>query len=120
MYAMVINVVMPARISLLKSVLKFFNVESQTKNKSFISQFAGINGKISNNFEYDPRNFFTLGFESSFNVQRYPEYTSQFTDGELKVKESYDQLLHGTIEASFTSLSKKDRINKIYILPQNF
>lgn len=87
----------------------------ETKNKSFISQFAGINGKISQNFEQDPQNFFTLDFEGSFNVQRYPEYISQFTDGELKVKESYDQLLSGTIEASFTSLPKKDRINKIYI-----
>ena len=32
----------------------------ETKNKSFISQFAGINGKISQNFEQDPQNFFTL------------------------------------------------------------
>ena len=87
----------------------------ETKNKSFISQFAGINGKISNNFEQDPQNFFTLGFEGSFNVQRYPEYISQFTDGELKVKESYDQLLSGTIEASFTSFPNKNRTNKIYM-----
>ena len=62
--------------------------KSETKNKSFISQFAGINGKISNIFEQDLRKFFTLSIEGSYNVQRYPEYISQFTDGELKVKES--------------------------------
>ena len=81
--------------------------KSETKNKSFMSQFAGINGKISNNFEQDPHNFFTLGIEGSYNIQRFPEYISQFTDGELKVKESYDQLLSGTIEASFTNQPKK-------------
>ena len=94
--------------------------KSETKNKSFISQFAGINGKISNNFEQDPHNFFTIGIEGSYNVQRFPEYTSQFTDGELKVKESYDQLLSGTIEASFTNLPKNDRTNKIYIGGSSF
>ena len=88
----------------------------ETKNKSFISQFAGIHGKISNNFEQDENNFFTLGFESSFSAQRYPEYISQFTDGELKVKESFDQLLSGTIEAAYTNiLPQNDILGKIYL-----
>ena len=75
-----------------------------------------FNAKISNNFEQDENNFFTLGFESSFSAQRYPEYISQFTDGELKVKESFDQVLSGTIEAAYTNiLPQNDILGKIYL-----
>ena len=90
--------------------------KSQTIRKTFLSEFAGINAKISNNFEQDENNFFTLGFESSFSAQRYPEYISQFTDGELKVKESFDQVLSGTIEAAYTNiLPQNDILGKIYL-----
>ena len=89
--------------------------KSETRKNSIITQFAGINAKISNDFQRNEKSFLTLGLQSSFSAERSPEYNSNFTDGTLKVKENIDQLLSNTLEASYTSiLTKSNFLAKIY------
>ena len=86
------------------------------KTKNFLSEFAGLNGKILNTFERDNNRSILISLESSFSAQRYPEYSSQFTDGTLKIKESVDKLLSNTLEISHTTkIPKENFLSKLYV-----
>ena len=88
------------------------SIASQVPSRS---RSSGLNAKISNDFEHGEKNFLTLGFQSSFSAERYPKYSSQFTDGTLVVKESIDQILSNTIETSYTNiLTENNFLGKIY------
>jgi len=86
------------------------------KTKNFLSEFAGLNGKILNTFERDNNRSILISLESSFSAQRYPEYSSQFTDGTLKIKESVDKLLSNTLEISHTTkIPEENFLSKLYV-----
>ena len=92
----------------------------EIKSNNYLSQFMGLNLKLENNNQIDADQFFTVGLESSFNLQRFPEYSSQFTDGTLLVKESIDQLLANTLELSYTTKMPGRNISKIYLGGSSF
>ena len=94
--------------------------KTEIKSNNYLSQFLGLNLKLENNNQKDADQFFTVGLESSFSAQRYPEYSSQFTDGALIVKESIDQLLANTLELSYTTKIPGRNMSKIYLGGSSF
>ena len=90
--------------------------KTELRTKNFLSEFAGLNGKILNTFERDNNRSILISLESSFSAQRYPEYSSQFTDGTLKIKESVDKLLSNTLEISHTTkIPEENFLSKLYV-----
>ena len=90
--------------------------KTELRTKNFLSEFAGLNGKILNTFERDNNRSILISLESSFSAQRYPEYSSQFTDGTLKIKESVDKLLSNTLEISYTTkIPEENFLSKLYV-----
>ena len=90
--------------------------KTELRTKNFLSEFAGLNGKILNTFERDNNRSILISLESSFSAQRYPEYSSQFTDGTLKIKESVDKLLSNTLEVSYTTkIPEENFLSKLYV-----
>ena len=88
--------------------------KTEVRTENFLSQFAGLNLKLENNINNNADNFFTLGVESSYSVQKYPEYSSHFTDGILLVKSSVDQILANTLELSHTTKKTSGNMSKFY------
>lgn len=90
--------------------------KTELRTKNFLSEFAGLNGKILNTFERDNNRSILISLESSFSAQRYPEYNSQFTDGTFKIKESVDKLLSNTLEISHTTkIPEENFLSKLYV-----
>ena len=90
--------------------------KTELRTKNFLSEFAGLNSKILNTFERDNNRSILISLESSFSAQRYPEYSSQFTDGTLKIKESVDKLLSNTLEISHTTkIPEENFLSKLYV-----
>ncbi len=73
----------------------------QKISTNFLSEFAAINGKIKNKIETGEDRYLNISVEGTFGVQRFPDYISKFTDGDLSVDESIEQLLSGGFEVSY-------------------
>ena len=68
----------------------------------FLSEFAAINTKINKKIGTGDENYLNISVEGTYGLQRFPEYLSKFTDGDLSVDESIEQLLSGGFEVSYT------------------
>ena len=75
-------------------------VEKRTND--FLSEFAAINAKINKKIGTGDENYLNISIESTYGLQRFPEYLSKFTDGDLSVDESIEQLLSGGFQVSYT------------------
>ena len=75
-------------------------VERITNN--FLSEFAAINAKLNKKIGTGDENYLNISVESTYGLQRFPEYLSKFTDGDLSVDESIEQLLSGGFGVSYT------------------
>lgn len=71
-------------------------------NNNFISEFAAINTKLSKKIGTGDENYLNISVEGTYGLQRFPEYLSKFTDGDLSVDESIEQLLSGGFGVSYT------------------
>ena len=58
-------------------------VERITNN--FLSEFADINAKLNKKIGTGDENYLNISVESTYGLQRFPEYLSKFTDGALCV-----------------------------------
>ena len=74
---------------------------NQKLSVDFISEFAAINGKIKNKVITGEDRSLNISVDATFGVQRFPDYISKFTDGDLSVDESIEQLLSGGFEVSY-------------------
>ena len=75
-------------------------IERITNN--FVSEFAAINTKLSKKIGTGDENYLNISVEGTYGLQRFPEYLSKFTDGDLSVDESIEQLLSGGFGVSYT------------------
>ena len=73
----------------------------EIKATDFLSEFAALNGKINKKIGTGEDNYLNISVEGTFGLQRFPEYLSKFTDGDLSVDESIEQLLSGGFEVSY-------------------
>ena len=74
----------------------------EVKSNNFLSEFVALNGKINKKIGTGDENYLNISVEGTFGLQRFPEYLSKFTDGDLSVDESIEQLLSGGFNVSYT------------------
>jgi len=73
----------------------------EVKATNFLSEFVALNGKINKKIGTGKDNYLNISVEGTYGLQRFPEYLSKFTDGDLSVDESIEQLLSGGFEVSY-------------------
>ena len=86
----------------------------EVKTTDFMSEFAALNGKINKKIGTGEDNYLNISIEGTFGLQRFPEYISKFTDGDLSVDESIEQLLSGGFQVSYTERLPGNFIIKPY------
>jgi len=84
------------------AVIDFDTDKIQKISNSFLSEFAAVNGKIKKKIVTGENRSLNVSIETTYGLQRFPDYISKFTDGDLSVDESIEQLLSGGFEVSYT------------------
>ena len=75
--------------------------EPQNISTDFLSEFAAVNGKIKKKVITGENRSLSISVEGTYGVQKFPKYISKFTNGDLTVDESIEQLLSGGFEVSY-------------------
>ena len=81
--------------------LKITDVETegnQAVNTSLTSQFMGLDAGIGRAITVNEKNSSSFKMHATYGAQRFPGYTASFTDGELLVDDSVDQVLGAGFE----------------------
>ena len=95
-------------------VIDFDTDKVETKAANFLSEFGAINGKIDKKIGVEDR-YLNISIDGTYGLQRFPEYLSKFTDGDLSVDESIEQLLSGGFEVSYSETLPGNFVIKPYI-----
>ena len=83
------------------AVIDFDPDKVQTVTNNFVSEFAAVNGKIQKKIETGEDRTLNVSVETTYGLQRFPDYISKFTDGDLSVDESIEKLLSGGFEVAY-------------------
>ena len=95
-------------------VIDYDTDKVQTVTNDFLSEFAAINGKIKKKIATGEDRSLNVSVETTYGLQRFPDYISKFTDGDLSVDESIEKLLSGGFEVSYVEGLPGDFIIKPY------
>ena len=79
-----------------------YDSDSKAKVKTnLLSEFLAVNGKIDKDIKTGEDSSLNLSFQSTFGLQRFPDYLSKFSDGDLSVDEAIEQVLSGGFEVKY-------------------
>ena len=79
-----------------------YDSDSKAKVKTnLLSEFLAVNGKIDKEIKTGEDSSLNLSFQSTFGLQRFPDYLSKFSDGDLSVDEAIEQILSGGFEVKY-------------------
>ena len=93
-----------------------FDTDTKTKvSTNLLSEFAGFNTKLGKEIKTSEDASLNLSVQSTFGLQRFPEYLSKFSDGDLSVDEAVEQVLGVGFEVSYVEGVGKGFIIKPYI-----
>ena len=93
-----------------------FDTDTKTKvSTNLLSGFAGFNTKLGKEIKTSEDASLNLSVQSTFGLQRFPEYLSKFSDGDLSVDEAVEQVLGAGFEVSYMEGVGKGFIIKPYI-----
>ena len=93
-----------------------FDTDTKTKvSTNLLSEFAGFNTKIGKEIKTSEDASLNLSVQSTLGLQRFPEYLSKFSDGDLSVDEAVEQVLGVGFEVSYVEGVGKGFIIKPYI-----
>ena len=98
--------------------LTITDFDTYTKSKihtNLLSEFAGFNTKLGKEIETSEDGSLNLSVQSTLGLQRFPEYVSKFSDGDLSVDEAIEQVLGAGFEVSYTEGLGKGFIIRPYI-----
>ena len=95
-------------------VIDYDTDKVQKISNSFLSEFAAVNGKIKKKIVTGEDRSLNISVETTYGLQRFPDYISKFIDGDLSVDESIEQLLSGGFEVSYTESLPGNFIIKPY------
>ncbi len=71
-----------------------YETDSKTSiSSNILSEFAGINTKIAKEVELSKEGTLDLSIQTTYGVQKFPDYIAKFVDGDLSVDESIEQVL---------------------------
>ena len=91
-----------------------FEEEKNEKIKTtFLSQFMGVDISLEKNIKLSKKNVSSYKINTLYGAQRFPNYNSTFTDGELILDDSTDQVLGAGFE--FTNTIGTKRNVKFYL-----
>jgi len=82
-------------------VIDYDTDKVQAVSNNFLSEFAAVNGKIKKKIVTGENRSLNVSIETTYGLQRFPDYLSKFTDGDFSVDESIEQLLSGGFEVSY-------------------
>ena len=79
-----------------------YDSDSKAKVKTnLLSEFLAVNGKIDKEIKTGEDSSLNLSFQSTLGLQRFPDYLSKFSDGDLSVDEAIEQVLSGGFEVKY-------------------
>jgi len=88
---------------------------NQTLDNRLFSQFAGLNAKVGKQTTFNDKNILNLEVESTLGLQRFPNYITNFTDGDLSVDEAIDQVLGAGFSVKHSKKFNNGFVIKPYI-----
>jgi len=83
------------------NVVDYDTDKVQTISNNFLSEFAAVNGKIIKEIVTGKDRSLNISVETTYGLQKFPDYISTFTDGDFSVDESIEELLSGGFEVSY-------------------
>ena len=93
-----------------------YDSDSTTKVKTnLLSEFLAVNGKIDKEIKTSEAGSLNLNFQSTLGLQRFPDYLSKFSDGDLSVDEAIEQVLSGGFEVKYNEELGKGFIIRPYV-----
>ncbi len=84
------------------SVKDLDSVKVEAMATNLLSEFAAVNANINKKIGTGEDRFLNISVDGTLGLQKFPEYLSKFTDGDLSVDDSIEQLLGGGFEVSYT------------------
>jgi hypothetical protein len=79
-----------------------YDSDSTAKVKTnLLSEFLAVNGKIDKEIKTSEAGSLNLSVQSTLGLQRFPDYLSSFSDGDLSVDEAIEQVLSGGFEVKY-------------------
>ncbi len=84
------------------SVKDLDSVKVEKRATNLLSEFAAVNANINKKIGTGEDRFLNISVDGTLGLQKFPEYLSKFTDGDLSVDDSIEQLLGGGFEVSYT------------------
>ena len=82
---------------------------------NLLSEFLAVNGKIDKEIQTSEDASLNLSFQSTLGLQRFPDYLSSFSDGDLSVDEAIEQVLSGGFEVKYNEELGKGFIIRPYV-----
>ena len=93
-----------------------YDSDSTAKVKTnLLSEFLAINGKIDKEIKTSEAGSLNLSVQSTLGLQRFPDYLSKFSDGDLSVDEAIEQVLSGGFEVKYNEELGKGFIIRPYV-----
>lgn len=93
-----------------------YDSDSTAKVKTnLLSEFLAVNGKIDKEIKTSESGSLNLSFQSTLGLQRFPDYLSSFSDGDLSVDEAIEQVLSGGFEVKYNEELGKGFIIRPYV-----
>ncbi len=74
---------------------------TSTVKTNLLSEFLALNGKIDKEIQTSDDASLNLSVQSTLGLQRFPDYLSSFSDGDLSVDEAIEQVLSGGFEVKY-------------------
>ena len=84
--------------------LTITDFDTDTKSKistNLLSEFAGFNTKLGKEMKTSEDSKLNLSVQSTLGLQRFPEYLSKFSEGDLSVDEAIEQVLGAGLEVTY-------------------
>ena len=93
-----------------------YDSDSTAKVKTnLLSEFLAVNGKIDKEIKTSEVGSLNLSVQSTLGLQRFPDYLSKFSDGDLSVDEAIEQVLSGGFEVKYNEELGKGFIIRPYV-----
>jgi hypothetical protein len=93
-----------------------YDSDSGAKIKTnLLSEFLAINGKIDKEIKTSEEGSLNLSVQSTLGMQRFSDYISKFSDGDLSVDESIEQILSGGFEVKYNEEIGKGFVISPYV-----
>ena len=93
-----------------------YDSDSGAKVKTnLLSEFLAINGKIDKEIKTSEEGSLNISVQSTLGMQRFSDYISKFSDGDLSVDESVEQIFSGGFEVKYNEELGKGFIIRPYV-----